>query len=97
MAKMKNENICPRCIGCVYEDIAQPPYICPDCERMYNESHFSHVVPEEQIMVDVRKVLANMIVAAGCKECHSYAGVRCRACTWNDAMDIVEDAIGDGR
>lgn len=29
---------------------------------------------------------------AGCATCDNYNYVRCRACSWNDAMNIVEEA-----
>lgn len=28
---------------------------------------------------------------AGCSSCNSYGGAKCRACTWDDAMDCVDD------
>ena len=28
---------------------------------------------------------------AGCDACNNYGGARCRACTWDDAMDIVDE------
>lgn len=28
---------------------------------------------------------------AGCDACNNYAGVRCRACSWDDAMTIVDE------
>ena len=27
---------------------------------------------------------------AGCNSCHSYDGVRCRACTYEDVMDLID-------
>ena len=30
---------------------------------------------------------------AGCDNCNHYNHVRCRACTWDDAMSIIEDLI----
>lgn len=28
---------------------------------------------------------------AGCEACYNYNYVRCRACSWDDAMNIVEE------
>ena len=28
---------------------------------------------------------------AGCDACNNYVGVRCRACAWDDAMNIVDE------
>lgn len=47
-------------------------------------------------MPDVRPIDANALVKqikeTHCKDCNSYNGVMCRACTWMDAMDYIEDA-----
>lgn len=47
-------------------------------------------------MPDVRLIDANVLVKqieeTHCKDCNSYNGVMCRACTWMDAMDYIEDA-----
>lgn len=41
-------------------------------------------------MVDADQVIAAMRIQAGCANCMNYNGVRCRACDWDDAMDIVD-------
>lgn len=28
---------------------------------------------------------------AGCRACNNYYGVQCRACLWNDAINIVDE------
>lgn len=47
-------------------------------------------------MPDVRLIDANALIKqieeTHCKDCNSYNGVMCRACTWMDAMDYIEDA-----
>ena len=35
--------------------------------------------------------LERMKSMAGCATCDNYNYVRCRACIWNDAMNIVEE------
>lgn len=35
--------------------------------------------------------LERMKSMAGCATCNNYNYVRCRACSWNDAMNIVEE------
>lgn len=35
--------------------------------------------------------IEHMKSMAGCDACNNYAGVRCRACPWDDAMDIVDE------
>ena len=37
-------------------------------------------------------VLERMKSMAGCATCNNYNGVRCRACIWDDAMNIVDEA-----
>lgn len=34
----------------------------------------------------------NTIETNHCKSCNNYKDVMCRACTWMDAMDYIEDA-----
>lgn len=34
-------------------------------------------------------LIEKMKTYAGCAACDSYNGVKCRACTWDDAMDCV--------
>lgn len=47
-------------------------------------------------MPDVRLIDANAlnetIQSIHCKDCNNYNGAMCRACTWMDAMDYIEDA-----
>lgn len=47
-------------------------------------------------MPDVRLIDANALVkeieSVHCKDCDNYNGAMCRACTWMDAMDYIEDA-----
>lgn len=47
-------------------------------------------------MPDVRLIDANALVktieSVHCKDCNNYNGAMCRACTWMDAMDYIEDA-----
>lgn len=47
-------------------------------------------------MPDVRLIDGNALVKqieeVHCKGCNNYNGVMCRACTWMDAMDYIEDA-----
>ena len=35
--------------------------------------------------------IEHMKSMAGCATCDNYNYVRCRACSWNDAMNIVEE------
>lgn len=35
--------------------------------------------------------IKHMKSMAGCAACNNYNYVRCRACSWEDAMNIVED------
>lgn len=37
------------------------------------------------------RTIEHMKSMAGCDACNNYAGVRCRACAWDDAMNIVND------
>ena len=39
-----------------------------------------------------RKALIDSIKETFCKDCNNYHEVRCRACEWDDAMGMVEDA-----
>lgn len=47
-------------------------------------------------MSDVRLIDANALMkeieSIHCHGCDSYNGVMCRACTWMDAMDYIDDA-----
>lgn len=35
--------------------------------------------------------LERMKSMAGCATCNNYNGVRCRACIWDDALNIVDE------
>jgi hypothetical protein len=35
--------------------------------------------------------IEHMESMAGCAACNNYDGVRCRACIWDDAMNIVDE------
>lgn len=41
---------------------------------------------------DLDALMERMREQAGCRRCNSYAGVRCRAYTWEDAMDLADEA-----
>lgn len=43
-------------------------------------------------LIDADALIERMREQAGCRACNSYDGVRCRACTWEDAMDLVDEA-----
>lgn len=40
--------------------------------------------------VNADKLIDQIKLQAGCAECNSYDGVRCRACPWDDAIAIVD-------
>ena len=40
--------------------------------------------------VNADKLIDQIKLQAGCAECNSYNGVRCRACPWDDAIVIVD-------
>lgn len=40
--------------------------------------------------VNADKLINQIKLQAGCAECNSYDGVRCRACPWDDAIAIVD-------
>lgn len=42
-------------------------------------------------LIDRDVTLERMKSMAGCATCDNYNYVRCRACTWDDAMNIVEE------
>ncbi len=42
-------------------------------------------------LIDRDATLERMKSMAGCATCDNYNYVRCRACIWNDAMNIVEE------
>lgn len=42
-------------------------------------------------LIDANAVLKE-IKETYCTDCNNYNGVICRACTWMDAMDYIEDA-----
>lgn len=43
-------------------------------------------------LIDRDATLERMKSMAGCATCNNYNGVRCRACIWDDAMNIVDEA-----
>lgn len=43
-------------------------------------------------LIDADDLMDRMREQAGCMDCNSYDGVRCRACTWEDAMNLVDEA-----
>lgn len=43
-------------------------------------------------LIDADALMERMREQAGCRDCNSYAGVRCRACTWEDAINLVDEA-----
>lgn len=42
-------------------------------------------------MIDRDATLERMKSMAGCATCDNYNNVRCRACIWDDAINIVEE------
>ena len=42
-------------------------------------------------LISRKDVTERMKGRAGCEKCENYGGVRCRACTWDDAMDCVDE------
>ena len=42
-------------------------------------------------LIDRDATLEHMKSMAGCATCDNYNYVRCRSCSWNDAMNIVEE------
>ena len=42
-------------------------------------------------LVDADKVIENIKKVAQCETCEDLGGVRCRACEWKDAMDLIDD------
>ena len=42
-------------------------------------------------LIDRDATLERMKSMAGCATCDNYNYVRCRACSWDDAMNIVEE------
>ena len=42
-------------------------------------------------LIDRDATLERMKSMAGCATCDNYNYVRCRACIWDDAMNIVEE------
>lgn len=43
-------------------------------------------------LIDADALMERMREQAGCRDCNSYNGVRCRACTWDDAINLVDEA-----
>lgn len=44
--------------------------------------------------IDADALIEEIKIIAKCEDCNSYGGVRCRACSWDDAIGIV-DNFGD--
>ena len=42
-------------------------------------------------LISRKDVTERMKGRAGCEKCENYGGVRCRACTWDYAMDCVDE------
>lgn len=42
-------------------------------------------------LIDADAVIAEIKRQAGCAECDNYNGIRCRACSWDDARGLVDD------
>ena len=42
-------------------------------------------------LISREAAIEHMKSMAGCATCNNYNEVRCRACTWNDAMNIVDE------
>lgn len=43
-------------------------------------------------LISRAEILGRIKSMAGCATCDNYNGVRCRACIWDDAMNIVKEA-----
>lgn len=43
-------------------------------------------------LISRAEILGRIKSMAGCATCDNYNGVRCRACIWGYAMNIVEEA-----
>jgi len=41
--------------------------------------------------IDADKLIEEIKKQAGCESCDNYHGIRCKACQWEDAADIVDD------
>lgn len=42
-------------------------------------------------LIDADKLIEVIKKQAGCESCDNYHGIRCKACQWDDAADIVDD------
>lgn len=42
-------------------------------------------------LIDADGVIEEIKRQAGCAECDHYNGIRCKACSWDDAMALVDD------
>lgn len=42
-------------------------------------------------LIDADAVIKEIERQAGCAECDNYNGIRCRACSWDDARGLVDD------
>lgn len=43
-----------------------------------------------RVLADVDALIARLREVAGCSTCDSYDGIRCRVCSWDDAIAEVE-------
>lgn len=43
-------------------------------------------------LIDAEALMERMREQAGCRDCNSYDGVLCRACAWEDAMNLADEA-----
>lgn len=48
---------------------------------------------KKQISAVLKQIIDMMKQYAGCENCKHYNHVKCRACTWEEAIDIVESAL----
>ena len=46
---------------------------------------------ERERMIDADALIELIKTQAHCEQCDNYNGVKCRACVWKDAMDMVDD------
>ena len=42
-------------------------------------------------LIDADAAIKEIERQAGCAECDNYNGIRCRACSWDDARGLVDD------
>ena len=43
-------------------------------------------------LIDADSLMERMGEQAGCRDCNSYYEIRCRACTWEAAMNLADEA-----